>query len=166
MPAYAVWIIIFMFLLIFLQMVEDFVYNSSNAPGIFTDFFKSLHVLFFLGHIVFFYHFKMITEQKYLKIVSLEYIRTKIYFRAQKTVGGSPKGPHCIPRKLSPLPANSKSLPGANIYKLQSLNRHWRQNKFKYQKPLSILTKAHVTESIARKNKVSFWMLDLTAFEI
>ncbi|GAF86012.1 unnamed protein product, partial [marine sediment metagenome] len=28
------------------------------------------------------------------------------------------------------------------------------------------LTKAHVTESIAKKNKVTFWMLDLTAFWI
>lgn len=33
--------------------------------------------------------------------MSLKCIRTKIYFREQKTVGGPLEGPHCIPRKLS-----------------------------------------------------------------
>jgi len=49
LPTDRVGVIVIIVLFRFMQMVKNPVNNSSNSPGIVTDFFKSLLTLFILG---------------------------------------------------------------------------------------------------------------------
>ena len=49
LPADRVGVIVIIVLFRFMQMIKNPVHDSSNSPGIVTDFFKSLLTLFILG---------------------------------------------------------------------------------------------------------------------